>query len=105
MDGAATLGCTPELCRLALNILLWQKLNTRLPFLLPGNARVSHKTGTRAPVYNDAGIVYEGDQARFILAVYANSPSAESPHPRLEPGERNLHIARQARTCWDALCG
>ena len=32
---AAWLGCTPELCRLAIDILSWQKLRTRLPSLLP----------------------------------------------------------------------
>src|SRR5262245_65666577 len=32
---AAKLGSTPELCRLALDILSWQKLKTRLPPKLP----------------------------------------------------------------------
>src|SRR5204863_360303 len=43
---AARLGSTPELCRLGLDILSWQKYKTRLPSLLPLGAKVAHKTGT-----------------------------------------------------------
>ena len=43
---AAKLGSTPELCRLGLDILSWQKLKTRLPSQLPLGTKVAHKTGT-----------------------------------------------------------
>src|SRR5439155_1757894 len=36
---AARLGSTPELCRLGLDILSWQKYKTRLPSLLPLGAK------------------------------------------------------------------
>lgn len=45
---ARRLGGTPALCRLALDILSWQKLKTRLPSLLPQGTKVAHKTGTGA---------------------------------------------------------
>src|SRR5262245_6318456 len=67
---AARLQCTPELCRLGLDILSWQKLKTRLPSLLPLGTKVAHKTGTGARGYMDAGIIWKGDRPLCILAVY-----------------------------------
>jgi beta-lactamase class A len=100
---AATLGCTPELCRLAIDILSWQKLNARLPLLLPLGTKVAHKTGTGAHCYNDAGIVYRDDEPRFILTVYTNAVPPELPDGTPAPGATSLLIGRLARTCWDAL--
>ena len=45
---AAALGSTPELCRLGLDILSWQKLKTRQPPQLPIGSKVAYKTGTRS---------------------------------------------------------
>jgi beta-lactamase class A len=100
---AARLGSTPELCRLALDILSWQKLNTRLPLLLPAGTRVAHKTGTGAHCYNDAGIVYRDGAPRFILTVYSNQVPRELPDGSAAPGATSLLIGRLARTCWDTL--
>ena len=67
---ATRLGSTPALCRLALDILSWQKLKTRLPSLLPLGTKVAHKTGTGARGYMDAGIVYKGERPLFVLTAY-----------------------------------
>ena len=61
---AARLGVTPELCRLGLDILSWQKLKTRLPSQLPLGTKVAHKTGTGSRGYMDAGIVYRDGSSR-----------------------------------------
>src|ERR1700682_5512065 len=67
---AARLGCTPELCKLGLDILSWQKLKTRLPALLPLGTKVAHKTGTGARGYMDAGIIFKNDRPLCILTAY-----------------------------------
>ena len=103
--GAARLGATPGLCRLALEILTWQKLNARLPFLLPVGPRVAHKTGTGGACYHDAGIVFQGDRPRFILAAYTNDVPRALPDGTSGAAAAALLIARLARTCWDALAG
>ncbi|HEX5506417.1 MAG TPA: serine hydrolase [Thermomicrobiales bacterium] len=105
-DDAATadrLGGTPELCRLALDILSWQKLNSRLPALLPVGTKVAHKTGTGARNYNDAGIVYQGDRPLFILTVYTDGVPGALPDGTPGPAAAGLLIARLGRACWDAL--
>ena len=100
---AARLGSTPALCTLALQILLWQKLNNRLPLLLPSEARVAHKTGTGARNYNDAGIVFQGDTPLFILTVYTDGLPKDMPDGTNGYGAAALHMARLAKTCYDAL--
>jgi beta-lactamase class A len=74
---AARLGSTPELCRLGLQILAWQKLNTRMPSLLPQGTVVMHKTGTGSGVYNDSGIVCQGKEPLFVLCCYTTGVPVE----------------------------
>ncbi|MDP2871980.1 MAG: serine hydrolase [Bacillota bacterium] len=100
---AARLGCPPELVRLGLDILSWQKLNTRLPSLLPAGTVVAHKTGTGPRNFNDAGIVYSGAAPLFILTCYTGGVPLELADGT--PGfaaAANL-IGRLARTAYDAL--
>jgi beta-lactamase class A len=103
VGAAARLGGTPALCRLALNILSWQKLKARLPSLLPLGTRVAHKTGTGARGYMDAGIVYKGERPLFILTAYTEHvPDALADGT---PGfaAANQLIGRMARLCYDTL--
>ena len=76
-NAAARLGCTPELCKLAIDILSWQNLRARLPAMLPQGTKVAHKTGTGPRDCNDAGIIFQGDRPLFILTVYTESDSPE----------------------------
>ena len=76
-DAAARLGCTPELCKLAIDILSWQNLTSRLPAMLPQGTKVAHKTGTVTRDCNDAGIIFQGDRPLFILTVYTDNESPE----------------------------
>jgi beta-lactamase class A len=104
-DGAAAarLGCTPALCRLALDILSWQKLKTRLPSLLPQGTTVAHKTGTGARGYMDAGIVYRDGAPRFILAAYTEHVPETLPDGMPGFAAANQLIGWLARLCWDEL--
>jgi len=102
---AARLGCTPALCRLALDILSWQKFNSRLPSLLPQGTQVAHKTGTGARGYMDAGIVYRDGAPRFILTVYTEHVPETLPDGTPGFAAANQLIGRLARLCWDGLGG
>ena len=103
-SAASRLGSTPSLCLLALDILSWQKLNTKLPSLLPEGTRVAHKTGTGARNHNDAGIVYLGDEPRFILAVYTEHVPEAMPDGMPGRAAACHLIGRLCRTAYDALC-
>ncbi len=96
---ARKIGCTPKLCKLALNILNKQELNTRLPLLLPDKAKAAHKTGTRKGVTNDAGIIYFKNKPLFIITVFTknkiNSPTQRS--------SINLFTAKLCKYCFNSF--
>ena len=100
---AARLECTPALCGLALDILSWQKLKTRLPSLLPVGTKVAHKTGTGARGYMDAGIIWKDGRPLFILTAYTEHVPAALPDGT--PGFAAAYqlIGRMARLCYDNL--
>jgi beta-lactamase class A len=100
---AARLQCAPELCRLALDILSWQKLKTRLPSLLPLGTKVAHKTGTGSRGFMDAGIIFKGDRPLCILTAYTEHVPEALPDGT--PGFVAAYqvIGRMARLCWDHL--
>jgi beta-lactamase class A len=102
---AAQLGCTPALCQLGVDILSWQKLNWRLPALLPYGTKVAHKTGTgqQGRNNNDAGIIYQGNQPLFILSVFTEQVPPEMPDGLPGYTMAGQHIARLCRACYDAL--
>ena len=100
---AAALGSTPELCRLGLDILSWQKLKARLPSQLPLGTKIAHKTGTGSRGYMDAGIVFKGVAPLFILTAYTEHVPVELPDGTPGFTAANQLIGRLARLCWDAL--
>jgi beta-lactamase class A len=102
-SAAAQLGCTPELCGLAIDILSWQKLKSRLPSLLPLGTKVAHKTGTGARGFMDAGIVFKDDRPLFILTAYTDGVPSEMPDGL--PGFAAAYqlMGRMARECYDAF--
>jgi beta-lactamase class A len=100
---AARLGSTPELCRLGLDILSWQKLKTRLPSLLPLGAKVAHKTGTGARGYMDAGILFKDDRPLCILTAYTDRVPAALPDGTPGFAAAAQLIGRMARLCYDGL--
>jgi beta-lactamase class A len=102
---AARLGSTPELCRLGLDILSWQKLKARLPSQLPLGTKIAHKTGTGSRGYMDAGIVFRGDEPLFILTAYTEHVPVTLPDGTPGFTAANRLIGSLARRAWDALDG
>lgn len=102
-DAASKLGCTPELCRIGMDILSWQNLRQRLPYLLPPEAKVAHKTGTGLRNYNDAGVVFAGDESRFIIVTLTDMVPSTMPDGSGGSGTASLHIARLCLTAWKSL--
>lgn len=102
---AARLGVTPELCTLGLDILLWQRLSNRLPYLLPAEAKVAHKTGTgvEGRNNNDAGIVFQGDTPLYVLSVFTENLPVNSPDGTSGFHTAALLIARMSKACYDAF--
>jgi len=100
---AARMGCTPELCRLGLEILSWQKLKTRLPSLLPLGTKVAHKTGTGSRGYMDAGIIFKDDRPLCILTAYTEHVPAALPDGTPGFAAAAQLIGKMARACYDRL--
>src|SRR5919204_119290 len=100
---ATKLQVTPELCGLALDILSWQKLKTRLPSQLPLGTKVAHKTGTGSRGFMDAGIVFKDAAPLFILTAYTEHVPEALPDGT--PGFTAAYqlIGRMARLAWDTL--
>jgi beta-lactamase class A len=81
-QGAANeLGSTMELCNIAMEILLSQKLNNRLPLKLASpsaagpkdnDVKVAHKTGSYQTGYSDSGIIYPSNHPGVILCTYTD---------------------------------
>jgi beta-lactamase class A len=100
---ARRLGSTPELCRLGLDILTWQKLKTRLPSQLPLGTKVAHKTGTGSRGFMDAGIIYKGERPLCVLTIYTEHVPEALPDGT--PGFTAAYqlMGRMARACYDRL--
>jgi len=102
---ARKLGSTPELCKLGLDILSWQKLKTRLPSQLPLGTKVAHKTGTGSRGFMDAGIVFKGERPLFILTAYTDHVPEALPDGT--PGFAAAYqlMGRMSRLAYDRLGG
>ena len=102
---ARTLGSTPELCRLGLDILSWQKLKARLPSQLPLGTKVAHKTGTGSRGFMDAGIIFKGEHPLCILTAYTEHVPETLPDGTPGFTAANQLIGRLARVAYDQLGG
>ena len=100
---ARKLGSTPELCRLGVDILSWQKLKARLPSQLPLGTKIAHKTGTGSRGFMDAGIIFKGERPLFILTAYTEHVPETLPNGVPGFTAANTLIGSLARACWDAL--
>jgi len=102
---ARRLGSTPELCRLAMDILSWQVLRNLIPSLLPYGTKVAHKTGRGRRGRMDAGIIFEGGRPLFILAAATDWVPEAMPDGLPGFAASFGSIGRVARACWDGLRG
>jgi beta-lactamase class A len=60
-----------------LHLMLRQRVNDRLPRLLPDNVQVAHKTGNLPGVVNDAGILY-GPGSTVVVAMLVSETTDEA---------------------------
>ncbi|WP_231630098.1 serine hydrolase [Lysinibacillus sp. ZYM-1] len=66
-------------CEDMFEILAKQQFRHRIPYLLPQNTVVAHKTGTIASVVNDSGIVQLPDnKGNFIISVFSIGNKTEA---------------------------
>lgn len=81
--------------KLLWDLLLAQRINTRLPQQLPDNIRVAHKTGDLAGILNDAGIVlaHNGSYVIVLMSEDVTSTLAVA----------DSQIARLSRQVYDLL--
>lgn len=100
---AATLGCSPALCRLAMDVLSWQLHRQMIPGLLPYGTKVASKSGRARRGRMDAGIVFHDDQPLYAIAAYTDRVPEVMPDGL--PGYAAVFatIARLSRACWDAM--
>jgi beta-lactamase class A len=103
-EGAAnTLGVTPALCELALDIMSKQRLRSRIPSLLPDGAQVANKTGSLGSNLNDVAVIYGGDEPRFVFTYFTDGVPLESADGLPGRAAADLLAGRLTRTAWDAL--
>jgi len=102
---ARKLGSTPELCRLGLDILSWQKLKARLPSQLPLGTKVAHKTGTGSRGFMDAGLIWKGDRPLCVLTMYTEHVPEMLADGTPGFTAANTLIGRMARVAYDTIGG
>lgn len=74
---------SPQSCREILDTLAAQQINDAIPQGLPVGTKVAHKSGWVTGVSHDAGIVYRGDCAPYVLVVCTTSTVSEDESLRL----------------------
>ena len=98
---------SPESTRVALNILLRQQLNLRMPRFLPPTVPVAHKTGTFLQSRNDTGIIFLPDGTHLLLATFAilDRTRLESDPLTLMPylDQVDSAVGHIARSAYDAF--
>jgi beta-lactamase class A len=97
------LGLSCTLCALALDILGWQKIRNRLPFLLPAGAKVAHKTGLGFDCVHDAGIVFDGDRPWYVLAILLDHLPEKMAGGMPVVAAAMHFIAELSRVCHDSF--
>lgn len=64
---------TPADCEEMISILKDQQFNEIIPFYLPKDVSVAHKTGSITGVHHDAGIVYLPDGRSYVLVLLSKN--------------------------------
>ena len=68
-------GISPEASQEMLQLLARQRINDRIPRLLPGGTTVAHKTGNLPGIVNDVGLVSSPDTTFAIAVFIADTPT------------------------------
>ncbi|KHF39352.1 serine hydrolase [Halalkalibacter okhensis] len=81
-----------------LDILLKQRIQNRLPLLLPEGTKIAHKTGSLDHYLNDCGIVFlPNDKGTYIISVFS------SDHHSTEGGDQE--IGEISKAAYDYFMG
>jgi beta-lactamase class A len=72
---------SPQASAEMIHLMARQRINDRIPKLLPEGVVVAHKTGNLPGVVNDVGVVY-GPEAAFIIAVLTSNTTNEAEAAR-----------------------
>lgn len=64
---------TPEDCATMIKILKDQQFNDIIPYYLPKEVKVAHKTGSITGVHHDAGIIYLPDGRSYVLVLLSKN--------------------------------
>ncbi len=62
-----------EDCAEMIRILIDQNFNSMIPFYLPKEVKVAHKTGSITGVHHDSGIVYLPDGRSYVLVILSKN--------------------------------
>jgi beta-lactamase class A len=62
---------SPASTRVALDIMMRQQLNLRLPRFMPDGVPIAHKTGTFIQSRNDAGVIFLPDGTHLVVVTFA----------------------------------
>lgn len=102
---AATLSCSMEHCRHAMQVLSWQLYRQMIPGLLPFGTKVASKSGRAKRGRNDVGIVFRDDRPLYAIAAFTDQVPEAMPDGL--PGYAAVFatIAQLSRACWDSLGG
>lgn len=84
-----------EACIKMKDVLLDQKFNNKIPFLLPSTIKVAHKTGSITNISHDAAIVYLDQEHLYILIVLTKDIESHEQAKEI--------IARISRMVYDAI--
>ncbi len=91
-------GCVcPSVSEKSLEFLKSQKVNDRIPRLLPKNTIVAHKTGLERLVCHDAGIVFTGN-GDFLISVFTKTTSGPRTAKRFISSVSSLTYAAYITT-------
>ncbi len=88
---------SPEASADMLHLLLRQKVNDRLPRLLPPGVQVAHKTGNLDGITNDVGIIY-GQRSTLVVSMLVSDTLDEDA-----AADAVARVARASLAYFDAL--
>ncbi|NBE99818.1 serine hydrolase [Nonomuraea sp. KC401] len=97
------LGCPPELCSFALDVLCRQQFRDTMPAFLPYGTKIAHKSGAGWRDVSDGGVFFGDDGPRYVLTVYTDELPAVLPDGLPGFSGARVHIAHLSRACWEEM--
>jgi beta-lactamase class A len=100
---AMELGCTSELCNVAMKVLKSQRSRNAIPLYLPEGTVTASKGGAGPGMNSDIAIVFQDGQPLYIIAIYCWDVPSELAGGI--PGATGAHqfMGSLSKTVWNAL--